>query len=576
MNAAHLLQHFQRVSEAPGAIPRLRRLILDLSLRGKLVEQDPKDEPAAGLLKRILAERARLIELGKVRVPRGAESMDHVEELYELPATWVWVRLSNVGMVVGGGTPPSSDLENFADSGTGVAWLTPADLGKHKGLFISHGARDLSLKGLAASSATLMPAGSVLFTSRAPIGYTAIASNPLTTNQGFKSVVPYFADLSRFSALYFRAFAPWIDSKASGTTFREVSGKIVAGLPFPLPPLAEQQRIVAKVDELMALCDQLEEAKDEREKSRDRLVTASLQRLNQPGDDEATFHEHARFTFKHLPRLTTRPAHIKHLRQTILNLAVRGKLVPQDPNDEPASLLLRGIADEKEKLVEEDLISKQKQYPEITEDEKLYVAPPGWQWVRLDILFNVIVDCPHSTPKFTGQGLVCIDTNCFKQGALIKSKFRYVNVDTYRDRVARITPNGGDIVFAREGSVGESVVLPEGLQCCLGQRVMLFRPSKRLNSEFLRMSISSPFSLEALLGLHKGIGAKHVNVADMRTFAIALPPAAEQHRIVAKVNELMALCDQLEAQLTAAETDCRRLLEAMLHEALSPALLEAA
>jgi Type I restriction modification DNA specificity domain len=150
-----------------------------------------------------------------------------------------------------------------------------------------------------------MPKGSVLFTSRAPIGYVAIASNPLSTNQGFKSIVPYIADCSRFVATAMKAFAPEIDAKAPGTTFKEVSGKIVAAIPFPLPPLAEQHRIVAKVDELMGLCDRLETARGGRERSRDRLAAASLARLNAP--DPATFQVDARFALDALPALTTRP-----------------------------------------------------------------------------------------------------------------------------------------------------------------------------------------------------------------------------------------------------------------------------
>ena len=158
---------------------------------------------------------------------------------------------------------------------------------------------------------TVMPA--VLFSSRAPIGYTAIAANEISTNQGFKSIVPYVLECNRYIAVYLRAFAVWIDEKASGTTFREVSGKVVAQLPFPLPPLAEQHRIVAKVDELMALCDRLEAAQTERESRRERLVSASLNRLNQPAADASAFREHARFHFRHLPRLT---AHVKHVQQS--------------------------------------------------------------------------------------------------------------------------------------------------------------------------------------------------------------------------------------------------------------------
>ena len=139
-----------------------------------------------------------------------------------------------------------------------------------------YGARDLSSKGLQSSSATMMPTGTVLFTSRAPIGYVAIAANPIATNQGFKSIVPYVTDCSRFIAVVMQTFAPDIDANAPGTTFKEVSGKIVARVPLPLPPLAEQHRIVTKVDELMAVCDRLEQALAAGDKARSRLLDALL------------------------------------------------------------------------------------------------------------------------------------------------------------------------------------------------------------------------------------------------------------------------------------------------------------
>lgn len=258
MNAERLVKEFDRLSEAPGAIPRLRQFILDLAVRGKLVEQDLDDEPASELLSRMRTLSIRLVKERVIRRPAPEGVLDPALILFQLPPSWTWCRLSAVGAVVGGGTPPSTDASNFAPGGSANAWLTPADLGQHKGLFIAHGSRDLTEKGLNCSSATLMPKGTVLFTSRAPIGYTAIASKAVATNQGFKSVVPYVPESNLYVATYFRAFATLIDNQAPGTTFREVSGKLVANLPFPLPPLAEQHRIVAKVGELMTLCDQLE------------------------------------------------------------------------------------------------------------------------------------------------------------------------------------------------------------------------------------------------------------------------------------------------------------------------------
>ena len=276
MNADRLLAHFNTLVDTPGAVPRLRRFILDLAVRGRLVPQDPTEEPASELLGRITKQRTRMIDQGVIRKPRESLDRERLAAPFDIPSSWRWVRLRTVGAIVGGGTPDASDASNFSDPGVGFPWLTPADLGRQRTLFIARGARDLTEQGLQRSSATRMPTGSVLFTSRAPVGYVAIALNPLSTNQGFKSVVPYIDDCSRFIAVVLMAFAPEIDANAPGTTFREVSGKIISQHPFPLPPLAEQWRIVARVDEMMALCDRLEEQMVAMEDARLRLLRGIL------------------------------------------------------------------------------------------------------------------------------------------------------------------------------------------------------------------------------------------------------------------------------------------------------------
>ena len=570
MNADRLLAHYERIADAPDAVPRLRRFILDVAVRGKLVDQDPNDEPASELLKRIAKEKARLVKVGEIRKPRDLAGGEDLPAFFEIPIYWHWVRLDGVGAIIGGGTPSANDTNNFADPGTGVPWLTPADLGGFSERFISRGARDLSENGLQTSSATLMPAGTVLFTSRAPIGYVAIAENPISTNQGFKSIVPYVPDCSRFIALAMKTFAPEIDAKAPGTTFREVSGKIVAGVSFPLPPLAEQHRIVAKVDELMALCDRLEKARAEREATRDRLSASSLARLDAPDPDPMVFRNHAAFALEHLTPLTTRRDQPKALRQTILNLAVRGKLVAQDPNDEPAAALLKRIAKEKARLVKAKKIRNPKQVPVIDAAECLFDAPRGWEWKRLSEISRKI----HY--GFTASANNMIDVvRLLRITDIHNNSVDWASVpgcEIGEKAIPQFKLEKGDILVARTGgTIGKSFLVQDvPAVVVFASYLVRVQGSHEMYDRYLKLFLESPTYWIQLQDGSKGTGQPNVNGQTLGKMLVPVPPLAQQHRIVAKVDELMALCDGLETSLTTCDDTRCRLLGAFLIEALEP------
>ena len=270
-----VVKNFDRLSVDVEQIKSLRQIILDLAVRGRIVEQDPNDEPTDELLQRIGIEKQTLIESGEIRIQNF--SIDRISKpLFEIPKTWKWVRLCQIGGIIGGGTPRTSDPENFALSGKGIAWITPADLGKLTGLYVDRGQRDISDKGLRSSSARLVPAGSILFSCRAPIGYVAISSNPVSTNQGIKTLVPYISGLSKYVAYVLSHFAVDIDASAPGTTYRELSGKLFSRILIPLPPIIEQKRIVSKVDELMKSCDRLEKVIQSSSESRFQFFESAL------------------------------------------------------------------------------------------------------------------------------------------------------------------------------------------------------------------------------------------------------------------------------------------------------------
>ena len=394
MNPEHLLQHFERISEAPDAIPRLRRFILDLAVRGKLVEQDTNDEPAAELLKRIQTEKTRLVKEGKIKAHKPLEPAESdMAALYELPAHWEWVRFGEtVNSHLGGGTP-SKNNPTYWDGD--IYWASVKDIGKEK--YVDETIDRITEAGLADSSSNLISPGNLIVVTRMGLGKVSINRVPIAINQDLRAL-----SLTSLAVIdYYYIFFKTHGFEGTGLTVKGVKVDELLNIVFPLPPLAEQHRIVAKVDELMALCDQLEATKTAREQSRDRLVAASLHSLNSPDDTTETdmpdlparqadaFCDHARFVFELLPRLTTRPEHIKQLRQTILNLAVHGKLVPQDSADEPASELLKRIQTEKERLANNRVIKRLKVTPLIDTAEVLFFLPETWVWVRLgDLLLG--------------------------------------------------------------------------------------------------------------------------------------------------------------------------------------------
>ena len=336
MNAALLLEHYSQIVDAPDAIARLRRFILDLAVRGKLVEQDPNDEPASELLKQIAAEKARLAKAGEIRKPKPLGPVD--EPAFHLPDSWAWVRIREITSDRGQQIPnaPFTYIDVTAiNKEAGVVAepkvLTPADAPSR--------ARKVTQKGDVIYSCVRPYLLNVAVIEQdfdpAPIASTAFA-----ILNGHGLVLPRYI----WIVLRTPFMIECVEATQRGQAYPAINDADFAVLPFPLPPLAEQQRIVAKVDELMALCDQLEAAQVERETSRNTLTRSTLAKLNEP--DPVTFADDARFALEHLEPITKRTGQIKQLRQTILNLAVRGKLVAQDPNDQPASELHMQLARE--------------------------------------------------------------------------------------------------------------------------------------------------------------------------------------------------------------------------------------
>lgn len=545
-------------------IKKLRELILELAVRGKLVPQDPNDEPASELLRSNEKRKQELAKDGSMKT--AANSNINVADYYlETPKNWSWIRLGNLAKFIDyrGKTPKKTE--------SGIRLITAKNI--KKGFIDLNPEEFIAEQDYQSWMTRGFPRnGDILFTTEAPLGNAAIIdlNDKFALAQRSICFQWHIPEISPFMLIQILAkpFQSQLNDQSTGMTATGIKAAKLKEIPVILPPILEQKKVVARVKELMSLCDQLEQQSLTSLDAHSQLVETLLATLTESQNAEELAENWARIS-QHFDTLFTTEASIDALKQTILQLAVMGKLVPQDPNDEPASELLKRIEQEKAQLVKEGKIKKQKPLPPISDDEKPFELPEGWVQTRVDDVFNIIVDCPHSTAKFEENGILCIDTNTFKNGLLIKNKFRFVSNSTYKERILRLEPVAGDIVFAREGSVGESVVIPNNLKCCLGQRVMLLRPSLKMNPELLRYLLSSKKTLEELLSLHKGIGAKHVNVKDIKNHIIALPPADEQNRILDKINEIYAVCDHLKSRLQSAQQTQLHLADALTDAALN-------
>ena len=359
-------------------IKKLRELILELAVRGKLVPQDPDDEPAFVLLDKMSAEKEQLYQDKKIKKPKKLPEISKSEKLFQLPTGWSYSRLNELGEWGAGSTPKRSNLEYY---GGDIPWFKSGELVADYILKSEETVTELALKE---SSLRYNNIGDVLLAMYgATIGKTAILNVPATTNQAVCACTTFSGFENIYLLTLLKAYRHRFIGMGAGGAQPNISREKIIATVILLPPTAEQHRIVTKVDELMVLCDQLEQQSEKSITAHQTLVDTLLDALVNPEQDATAFADSWALIEQHFELLFTTEQSIDKLKQTILQLAVMGKLVPQDPNYEPASVLLENIAAEKERLVKEKKIKKQKALPEITEDEKMGILPNSWEWARL-------------------------------------------------------------------------------------------------------------------------------------------------------------------------------------------------
>lgn len=471
---------------------QLTASILQLAMEGKLVEQRSEEGTGEKLYQKIQAEKAKLVKEGKLKKQKALPEITDADKPFEIPDSWSWVRLGEISSYA----QPKEKVS--VNQITSDMWsLDLEDVERNTGKILKKvKASERIIKG----DKVRFKKGDILYSKLRPyLLKILIAPDDGITSPEFVPFRVYGDIRQNFFLWYLRS--PWVDSAVNsasyGVKMPRVGTDTMINLLVPLPPLKEQDRIVTKIEELMPFVDQYATASE------------ALDKLNSEFPDQ--------------------------VKKSILQLAVEGKLVEQRPEEGTGEELFRKIQEEKEKLVKEGKIKKQKPLPEITDEEKPFDIPDSWKWVRLGTLSKAIVDCPHSTPHYlnTEGGYSAIDTNCIDAEGTI-THLRYVSETDYKNRILRLEPEVNDIVYTREGSICRAAILPKD-KICLGQRVMLIRCPRSVSSIFLQKVLMSPYTVSTLTSKQKGIGAKHVNVSDVIMLPIPLPPYAEQKRIAEKI-----------------------------------------
>lgn len=481
----------------------LKNSILQLAMQGKLVEQKSVEGTAKELIKK------------SKFYGKGKEIKDD-EKPYDIPNSWCWVHLVDIGDIVGGGTPKTSEI-SFWKNGD-IPWMTPADM-CGLGKYVSCGERKITQEGLKNSSARLMPKGTVIYSSRAPIGYIGIALNELCTNQGFKSLVPFDIELSEYLYYCLISRTQNIISRASGTTFREISGNEFGQTIIPIPPLGEQKRIVEKIEELFSYVEKYDKA------------YSKLEVLNKKFPED--------------------------MQKSILQYAMQGKLVEQRPEEGTGETLYCQIQITKKKLIKAGVIKKEKSLPEISEAEKPFDIPESWKWVRLGEIISFQGGYAFKSDTYIDKSdnQVVRLGNVKNNNLLLHEKEVFVS-DELAEQVAAYRICENDILVSMTGTrrkkdyfftvlVGKDDVSERKLY--LNQRVGCFRVTDGIYHKYLLYALQNDIIKDIIFTKETGTANQgNLSSEDMKQFVyIPLPPYEEQKRIVEELEMIIPYCQQI-------------------------------
>ncbi len=537
-------------------IKKLRELILELAVRGKLVPQDQNDEPASELLKRIQAEKAKLVADGKIKKDKPQAAISENDKPFAAPSGWTWVRLSEVLLKITDGTHRSPinvstgdfkyiSAKNIKPWGIDLSDITYVTKDVHDEIF-----------------ARCDPAfGDILYIKDgATTGIATINTleEPFSMLSSVALLKPSIGTDNRFflKAMTAPFFYAEMRSEMTGVAITRVTLAKLNYAIIPLPPLAEQRRIVAKVEELMALCDQLEAQHNNAADAHEQLVSHLLNTLTQ-SQDAADFNANWQRIATHFDTLFTTESSIDALKQTLLQLAVMGKLVPQDPNDEPASELLKRIQDEKAKLVAEGKIKKEKHSEAVSIGRPRFSIPSTWEWVPMSELCRPISS--GSTPSAESfnfdDGVPFLKVyNIRDQEIDFEYKKQFISESLNVSKLSRSILYPGDVVMNIVGPpLGKVAIIPNTYpKWNCNQALVFFGLIKPISNKYILNYLKEGSFLKdiELIGT---AGQDNISVTKSKNILVPLPPVEEQLRIVKKTDELLSVCAQLSLKIKLAQ-----------------------
>lgn len=550
MNTQFLFDNFDLIAQAPGEVAKLKETILKLAMQGKLVPQNPDDEPAEELIKRIQAEKDKLIAEGKLKKEKPLSPLTEVEKPYKLPVGWEWVRFANIVINRDGERIPVSSEERATKE-------------KIYDYYGASGVIDKIDKYLFDKPLLLIGEdGANLINRSTPIAF--IAEGKYWVNNHSHVLDAINIDVLLYLKNYINSIS--LESYVTGTAQPKMNQAKMNSIAVAFPPLAEQIRIVAKIDELFARCDALENEHSRQRERRQAYVVSSLHHLADAQEDTfALFRDQA---LGNLDTILATPEDVKKLRQAILTLAMKGKLVPQNSEEEPSAELLKRIKAEKEQLIVEGKLRKEKPLPPITEEEKLYEVPAGWEWVRLGDAVNVKSSkriyeseyCSDGIPFFRSK-----EIGELGRGAEIRTEI-YISKEKFESLKGNYgVPQKGDLLLTSVGSIGNTWISDGREFYYKDGNITQIASQETVSNEFIQQFIQSPDFRRQVIDTVSGTAYNALTIIKINNLVFPLPPLAEQHRIIAKIEELFAKCDLLETALRKAEKRQVGLMESVLH-----------